>query len=225
MFQFMSLDGLKVIFKEETTMAINRIVHSTDEVLERFALGRLDEPEMGKFEEHLLICGGCQYRLDEASEYVAVLRQASKNLLDAPEVESVWRKWMRLEWIPMRVPAMAGAMLALVTLMTWQPWQPPVVRGTQTVELRTMRGEAAGTTATTNVGLHLILDISGLDAWDTSVQIVAADGRPVSEVPLAIVSGKAAINHPTGLTAGQYWVRLEKSGALMREYDLRVVER
>ena len=132
---------------------------------------------------------------------------------------------MLLEWFPMHAPAMAGAMLALVALVTWQPWQPPVVRGTQTVELRTMRGEAVGTTATTNVGLHLLLDTSGLDVADSSVQIVAADGRPVSEVPLAIINGKAEINHPTGLIAGQYWVRLKKSGETMREYSLRMVER
>ena len=89
----------------------------------------------------------------------------------------------------------------------------------------TMRGEAVGTTATTNVGLHLLLDTSGLDVADSSVQIVAADGRPVSEVPLAIINGKAEINHPTGLIAGQYWVRLKKSGETMREYSLRMVER
>jgi hypothetical protein len=204
-------------------MAINRAVHPTDEVLERFALGRLDEPEMGEFEEHLLTCAGCQDQLDEATEYVAVLRQACKNFLAAPEVESVWRKWMRVAWTPLRVPAMAGATLVVVAVLAWQPWLPPLVRGTQSVELRTMRGDAAGTTTKANVGLHLILDTSGLDVANASVQIVTEDGRQVFEGPLAFISGTAEVNHPGGLRPGQYWVRLKNSGETMREYSLRVL--
>jgi anti-sigma factor RsiW len=39
--------------------------HLTDERLAEYSKGRLDEPQLGEVEEHLLICERCRVRLTE----------------------------------------------------------------------------------------------------------------------------------------------------------------
>jgi anti-sigma factor ChrR (cupin superfamily) len=52
------------------------ISHQTAEQLERYALGRLAEPEQAVIEEHLLICEACRQRLDEVEAYAKAMRRA-----------------------------------------------------------------------------------------------------------------------------------------------------
>ena len=85
--------------------------HPEEEILERFSMGRLVEPELGEFEEHLLICDRCQERLDEATEFTALMREAAGKVAEEAPVESAWRQWLRLDWLPGRMPALAGAMV------------------------------------------------------------------------------------------------------------------
>jgi anti-sigma factor RsiW len=47
-----------------------------DDLLEKYALGRLDEPGAAPIEEHLLICERCQDRLKELDDFVTALRAA-----------------------------------------------------------------------------------------------------------------------------------------------------
>ena len=39
--------------------------HLTDERLAEYSKGRLDEPQLGEVEEHLLMCERCRVRLTE----------------------------------------------------------------------------------------------------------------------------------------------------------------
>jgi len=39
--------------------------HASDESLELYSQGRLQEPQLGQVEEHLLICERCRKRLTE----------------------------------------------------------------------------------------------------------------------------------------------------------------
>ena len=51
--------------------------HIDDEVLEQYALGGIgDEAELASIEQHLLVCGACQDRLNEEDEFARVLRVA-----------------------------------------------------------------------------------------------------------------------------------------------------
>jgi anti-sigma factor RsiW len=52
--------------------------HSSDDLLERYAMGRLLESELAPVEEHLLICEDCRNRLAEIDADIAAIREALK---------------------------------------------------------------------------------------------------------------------------------------------------
>jgi anti-sigma factor RsiW len=210
---------------EELLMTEHLKAHPEEEILERYAMGRLDEPELDEFEDHLLQCVRCQERLDEVSEYVVLMREAAQNVLAKAPAEAAWRQWLRLDWMAMPAPALAGAFVVLAAVLAWQPWRATMPGEWQTVELATMRGGAAATTGLTGFALHLRLDVTGLDAAGATAQIVSATGAEVAETPVSLVSGKAELTYAAGLAPGQYWVRLKKAGQTMREYSLAVAAR
>ncbi|MEO8049325.1 MAG: hypothetical protein ABI833_02825 [Acidobacteriota bacterium] len=45
------------------------LVHATEEILEEYSFGRISEPQLGRLEEHLLICPECQSALADIDEY------------------------------------------------------------------------------------------------------------------------------------------------------------
>jgi anti-sigma factor RsiW len=53
-------------------------MHISDDSLELYALGRLQEPELASTEEHLLLCQECRARLEETDAYVTAIREALK---------------------------------------------------------------------------------------------------------------------------------------------------
>jgi len=205
-------------------MSEHKNAHPEEEILERFALGRLDEPELGELEEHLLICGHCQERLDEVTEYAGLMRVAAKRVAEEMPVEAAWRRWLRLDWLPMPAPALAGAMVILVAVLLWQPWRVAAPVEWRTVELATLRGGVAGNAGVEGFALRLRLDAEGLDTAGATAQIVSENGKSVTEMSVSLVEGKAESRYEAGLSPGQYWVRLKKAGETLREYSL-VVER
>src|SRR5213592_3377080 len=85
---------------EELRMPFNQKVHPQDETFELYALGRLQEPELGQLEEHLLVCDGCQDKLDEATEFVSVMKGATRNVAAEEGVkEPKERKWFHFDWL------------------------------------------------------------------------------------------------------------------------------
>ena len=58
--------------------------HPTDALLEQYAIGKLDEPDLGFVEEHLLVCEQCRDRLTEQDDFVRATRAAARQLRDVP---------------------------------------------------------------------------------------------------------------------------------------------
>ncbi len=58
--------------------------HFLEDVLERYAMGRLSIEECVPLEEHLLICPACQTSLVAAEEYIRVARAAIAALAPQP---------------------------------------------------------------------------------------------------------------------------------------------
>lgn len=74
-----------------------------EDLLERYALGRLSELESGPWEEHLLLCRACQRRLEDMDEFLAAAKAAlalspAKSTSTAPAAHAKVRK------IPGRAP-------------------------------------------------------------------------------------------------------------------------
>ena len=65
--------------------------HPSEEVVERYCLGRLPAAESESFEEHLLICGQCRNRLRESERFV----QSMRNALAAAGTATPGRRWSR----------------------------------------------------------------------------------------------------------------------------------
>jgi hypothetical protein len=53
---------------------VELVKHDTDEILKRYAMQTLPEPEAGPSEEHLLICHDFRDRLKATDEYVAAMK-------------------------------------------------------------------------------------------------------------------------------------------------------
>ncbi len=52
--------------------------HISDDVVELYLMGRLNEPEVAPLEEHLLICEDCRNRLEETETCFAAMRAVLK---------------------------------------------------------------------------------------------------------------------------------------------------
>lgn len=53
------------------------MVHIPEDLIEEYALGRLQEPALALLEEHLLICEDCRERLQITDEFVLALRDTA----------------------------------------------------------------------------------------------------------------------------------------------------
>ena len=58
--------------------------HVSEEVLEIYALGKLSDDDCAPLEEHLLLCCICQRRLEQADEYLRVIKAAASSLGHGP---------------------------------------------------------------------------------------------------------------------------------------------
>ena len=65
-------------------------LHTSDDALERYVLRGLDEPEVAKLEEHLLVCSTCQARLEETESFIITMRRAAGKLRAEPP--SAWEE-------------------------------------------------------------------------------------------------------------------------------------
>src|SRR5262245_16657093 len=109
---------------EELRVPFNQKAHPQEETLELYALGRLQDPELGQLEEHLLVCDRCQDRLDETTEYIKVMKEAARNVVaEGVARKPEKRKWLLFSWLSAPLPASAGAFAVLLAILFWQPWE------------------------------------------------------------------------------------------------------
>jgi hypothetical protein len=208
--------------------------HPSEDLLEEYSFGRLNEFQAAPLEEHLLVCTSCQQTLAGLDQYILLVKMAA-----GPEVLSLtpprWRIWFdRLnEWAgggrrrAVRVvwtTALAGAMgsaAALLLLRSQASISPPVA-----IELVSYRGggNAASAVATAGRPLDLAVDIPDLpSAASYRVEVVTTTGSRVWEGAPHTAGGKLSAHLPQGLRPGAYWVRLYATPAdLLSEYGLRI---
>ena len=196
--------------------------HASEESLESYALGSLEEPVLGELEEHLLICSQCQDHLKEIDVYHAAMRDAAARLEN--QDESRKRLWtrvsgaltvQRLGWT-MALLAVALGGLALRLWLRPAALSPPVA-----LVLETSRGSEVLHAPARRV-LELSLDIKGLPAYPLySVETVDAFGHIQAQSHAAVSEGRVKTSLTKGLRPGNYFVRLyTPSRELLREYGL-----
>ena len=198
--------------------------HPSDDDLELYSLGQLDEQRTAPLEEHLLVCEACQARVGEFDEYVHAMRAA---LREAESEQQVPRTSLLARLLAIPKPVWAGAMAAVLALVFLVPWQP---RGGEPfgVELQALRGAArAGAVAPAERPLALIVDLTGLELGrEYRLEVVDSAGDGVWRGTVRPTEDKTPVALGRGLGRGQYWVRIydaaPPSGELLREFGLSV---
>jgi len=198
--------------------------HASDECLEQYALGSLEEPLLGEIEEHLLLCSRCQEHLKEIDTFRAAMRSAAARLEREEEArKGFWTQvsaaltFQRLGWT-MALGAVAVIGLSLRVWMSPSESSRPLA-----LFLETSRGSEVRH-APARRPLELSLDLTALASYPSyQVETVDAMGRVQAQVTAQASEGKAGASLAQGLRPGTYFVRLySPSHELLREYGLVV---
>ncbi len=201
--------------------------HVGEEELELYAMGKLPEEDASLVEEHLLLCGPCQDRLEEADRFIEAFRSAAGQ--PAPEKQNWLQKvrgWVPA-WTPRWSPAWAVGLVLLISVII-VPWQRMATGPAQEVTLESARGIEAPLAATAEAGRPVILKFAIQELPERAtyrVELVNSAGNMLWEGETPRAEGQIALPLERGLPAGQYWVRVHEAGAggeLLREYGLQV---
>jgi hypothetical protein len=187
--------------------------HPSEDVLELYALGRLEPERLEPVEEHLLICEDCRRAVEQAEEYARIMRAA----LEAENREEAARSQSRFSFRK-GILAATLAVAAGVAFVTLIPREgAPVAE----VELTAVRSVAQAS-APADRPLVIHADSRGLAGAPFRLEIVDAEGRSVFQGAAEGAGDRVSVRTSKKLPAGQYWVRIyASSGQLLREFGLR----
>lgn len=227
------------------------LAHATEELLEEYTFGRVREPQLGRLEEHLLICPECQTALEDIDEYRSFMkaglssleseRQAAAGRLnssaypvnspshpDSPShpgspARSFHFAWPRISVT--RVLLVAAVLLVLAGTTVWRMQPPVAMAPAATIKLMAFRGgEGFVARAPSGRPLNLVFGRNNLaEGLSYRAEIVNSSGRRMWSGSVRIGDQDLSIRVDQPLRAGAYWVRLSSSGGqLLREFGLSV---
>lgn len=212
--------------------------HLTEEALESYAMGRMIDPEAETFEEHLLLCAGCQDRLQQMDEFVSAFKLAAARMgkealqepVELPFAVKVRQSFVNLWNAATPVYALGGVAVAAALLIAVYPRGVAPVPGSPAIELNAVRGTVPVVVAAPgSAQLNLSLDLTGLPpANQLKVEIAGSSGQVLwKRTAPRPAGGKLAIQPPIHPNAGLYWVRVYDAAgeqSLLREFGLRIRE-
>lgn len=188
-----------------------------EQELDDYIFNRLEGAALESVEEHLLVCARCQSRVEAEMRFVRDFRAAAA----ARAKGQPGRAW--------RWAGVAGGLAASVMLGVWLLGGLPLAPGGPEqpvlVSLNVARGlplhDAAVAPAGKPVRLAARLDeLPALPGYD--VEVAGASGNLILRRHVAPAGGEIELAIGESLKAGVYWVRIHGSGALLREFALRV---
>lgn len=190
--------------------------HIQDDLIERYSMDRLTEPELSEVEEHLLTCTQCQERVEAEDRFTRAARAAlSRPESAVSEPKPSWQP-MRNRWLGL---AFAGALALLMYFLL-----PTRTRTTQsqTVQLMAVRGTGDAGRARTGIPLLLELDTASLQPGAYSANVTDAAGNSIWKKDVTVSGSRLDVRVDASLTAGKYWVHLYNGSDLIREFSLLV---
>jgi hypothetical protein len=194
--------------------------HIDEEILERYALGKLGEEDVAPLEEHLFVCHACQDRLDDTDAFVSAFRTAIQEVPAGAAQERWYQRFFRIPKVAW-VPALAAAAVLAIVVQT-----TPTIDKPQLVQLRTYRGAEVGGEVAAGSPLDLRLGSENLKrGLPYRVEIVDSRGARVWYGVASWDEDVAGVHVSKVLGAGKYWVRLYEvapDSELVREYGLTV---
>jgi hypothetical protein len=208
-------------------MQVESVRHPAEELLEKYAMGKIAEDQLPSLEEHLLVCSDCQVRMADMDDYVQAANAAAAELerTHAAGKPSLWEFLSGDFWrIPKPVWA-AGLAAAVVAMVV--PFAHQSVPGTE-VYLSTLRGTNPSATATVNSRAKILLRIDTATiapAPSYQLQLVSSTGRQIWNTRVIQKDQQISALVPHTLSAGKYWVRLyavSDSVNPLQEFALKV---
>jgi anti-sigma factor RsiW len=220
-------------------------VHPTEDLLDEYVFGRLQEPALSTLEDHLFTCSSCQSTLAELDDYI----RAMKTALAERQPENSASGPSRPAWAHLLggTTLFGGTTLLGGTTMIWALALLLVLAGSAMLSWRTEPApESVAATLTAFRGgdaaafahaparrpLDLVIDGTSLPAAGAyRLQIVNASGQDAWSGAAVASDRKLSAHLSKGLGPGVYWVRLYASQApgdapgeagLLREFGLRV---
>jgi len=214
--------------------------HLPEELLEKYAFGRLPQSELPGVEEHLLVCEYCRERLESEDNFALAMRVLAKTP-EAPVESSAFERVRLWIWhapgILSRPPAFSAA-LAVILVAGFALWHfalrpagnPLGNQSSETITLAALRGggEAGMARAEAGRALDLSIDLQTIadfspQAGNYRLEVVDTAGAPLWTGAASAAAGKLGVRMDRRLTIGTYWVRLySPAGKLLREFGLQV---
>jgi len=189
--------------------------HTTGDLLERYAMGRLTGQELEELEQHLLICYECQDRLALEDAFAQGVRAAAPAAQNLPPEHHWWT-------LPKPVWALGLAALGLAAF--WLPNLHRTAAPPAVVWLQATRGPQDPGLAAAPAGkpITLALDLRDLPRFDGyRLEVVDLSGRSLFQSKADAQNNQVRATVAHGLSAGAYFVRLyAPNGELLREYAL-----
>ena len=196
--------------------------HCTDDALELYALGRLEESGTEELEEHILLCEPCRERLDEADAFVRAMKGAAARLRSEKEEESFAARFARSFRISSFPVWVAGAACACVLALSAALVLRPAATGLPVaVSLRAERGAANIVPA--HRSLVVTLDARGLEpAGPAHLVLVNTAGATLEQADDPVRNGRIEARFAKSLSQGEYFVRIYLAGVKtpVREFAL-----
>jgi len=191
----------------------NEMEHISADILERYSLHQLSEPQLAPVEVHLLVCSRCQQVLTEIDEYVAAMKVAARQIT---QKKVPIRK--PLQWaLPLTSGLLITSLLAIMYLA--RPSGVPE----SAVTLIANRGAGATAQAPAHTALAVTAVAPEIPAGRTvRLELADGQGRVVWQGSTETQPGQipARVNRP--LDAGSYWLRAYDGTRLLQEYGLQV---
>ena len=193
--------------------------HGTDDQIERYTLGTLQEAETAALEEHLLICEACRERAENTEAFTTAMREALIQEAQAPQSVAARVEW--LSWLPRPAFQLALALVVLLAALgiysTRGSGLPPLA----TLQLTATRGEMPSVEPARE--LDLVLAGAPADGGPFRMELVNVQGKTVWGGLADSEGDPVLVKVPVRLQPGDYFARLySENGPMVREYGFRV---
>lgn len=196
---------------DESRLLILENSHLTEDALELYSLGRLqDESALDTVEQHLLVCAHCQTRLERADQFQLAAKAACKKA----QREDSQPQSRRIH------PLAIAAALAAILLVPASLRNFPSTAEPFALELSATRAETKAE-APTGSPLRLHLNLNGMETANLTCNLVSMSGETLASGGL---NPQTATFESKPLAAGQYLLRLTDSstGQVKREFLFQV---
>jgi hypothetical protein len=205
---------------------MSTVEHLNDDVLERYAMRGLSEPEAEAVEDHIALCSVCLDRLDETTAFVEGMRAATHAPVSEYQPKLRLPTWLEHGWLEhVTRPKWALPVLGAVVLaagLVFVTLRPEVLPPAAMVVLDGTRGASTEVHGTGPFDFELFMPAEGT-AYH--VELLDEGGQKQWEGDVPGKNGKLHALVQRKIAEGQYFLEVtEPASGSKHEYAVHVVK-